>query len=179
MRWILLAAALAAAAPAQAADIATIGCITQSLTPAGRTTIDQAFEKSISDPSNGSPDPAAYQLIDEAVTSCAAKHGWSQKAKSSAFLHAMATLMWPVAARVGRTKGLDAAALESLFMAMPETDRLKAISAEGQPDTAIFTRLAESASKNRLADDSNAVLAGMILGIVALRERGAADFKAN
>jgi hypothetical protein len=165
----------AAAAPAYAADIATITCVEKTLDAATRTQLQQDLEKNLANPQGQqSYAPTTVQGIQKAAKACQAQHGWSDAATMAAILYAVPTVGWPVADRMARAARLDPKKVESRFMALPADERAKAME---NPDT--FRKVAEGALAAGEVNESNANLAGGLLGLLAVREKGLADFKAN
>lgn len=172
---LAVAAPVALATPAYAADIATLSCIEKTVDPATKTQLQQDLEKNLSNPQGQqSYSPATIQGLQAAARACQGKHGWSEKATVAAILYSVTKLGWPVADRMGRAAGLDPKKVESRFMALPTAERAAAMDT---PDT--FRKVAEGAIAAGEVKESNANLAGGLLGLLAVREKGLFDFQAN
>lgn len=112
------------AAPARAADIATIDCIEEKLplTLSAQLVLD--VERNLTE--TGKPpsfSPEVVEGLKAAAIVCAQDHGWPQAALQPATLYARARISWPVAQRIASEKGLDPAVLESVWLGLSEETR--------------------------------------------------------
>lgn len=125
MRLMLpIVAALLAAAPAHAADLATIGCIAGTVELPVRAQIAIDVERNLTHP--GTPakyEPRVLTAINLAAKKCAEEHGWPEAALQPARLYALATMGWPTAQKIATDKGFDMAALEEAWTMLPEETR--------------------------------------------------------
>ncbi|MBO9623300.1 MAG: hypothetical protein J7500_11370 [Sphingomonas sp.] len=128
---IAVAAALAWAAPAHAADLATIGCVAQKVDAAVRSQIEADVERNLTEsgkrPSYG---PGVGAGLKTAAAACAKEHGWTAAAASAAARYTLAKIGMPVAQRVITQRGFDPAALEDQFQALPEETRNRPLTAQ-------------------------------------------------
>lgn len=119
---LLLLAGLAA--PAHAADLATIGCVEEKLPLPARAQIVLDVERNLAESGKRQTyDPKVVNALRIAAADCVKEHGWSQAAAQPAVLYARARIGWPVAQRIASERGLDPALLETLFLGLPEEQR--------------------------------------------------------
>jgi hypothetical protein len=133
MRFYKLAAfaALALAAPAHAADLATIDCVTGKLQPALREMIVTDVTRSFTQKAaRVTFDPAVNSGLRAAATSCAIEHKWSAAAATAARDYALGKLGLPIAEKYVVEKGFDLAELETQFGALSEEVRNRPLSKE-------------------------------------------------
>ena len=120
----LLACLAVFAAPAQAADLATIGCISDKLPLTAKAQIVIDVERNLTEAGKKhSYAPAALQAVRAAATACAAENKWPEAAVRPAMLYTLAKIGWPTAQRVAAARGLDTAGLEEAWGALPEETR--------------------------------------------------------
>jgi hypothetical protein len=119
------------AAPASAADLATIGCVGDKIDDGVRARVVQDVERNLGlIGQRSSYSPEVVQAMKDAGTACATEHGWSAPAVRLAILYALARLSLPVVQRVAGERGHDPAGLEALFQALPEERRNKPLTNE-------------------------------------------------
>ncbi|MEZ0243126.1 MAG: hypothetical protein ACAH11_07095 [Sphingomonas sp.] len=121
---LALAAPAAFAAPAQAADLATIGCIASRIELPVRAQVAIDVERNLNSP--GAPatyDPRVTAALNLAGKICADQNGWSEAALKPAMLYALASLGWPTAQKIATERGFDMGALEDAWAAVPEEKR--------------------------------------------------------
>lgn len=172
---LAVASPIALAAPAFAADVATLSCVEKTVDAPTKAQLHKDLEKNLSNPQGAqSYDPATISGLQAAARACQSKHGWSQTATVAAILYSVTRLGWPVADRMARAAGLDPKKVENRFMALPELERAQAMD---NPET--FRKVAEAAISSGEVKSDNANLAGGLLGLLAVREKGLYDFKAN
>ncbi|MDF7774016.1 hypothetical protein P1X14_02050 [Sphingomonas sp. AOB5] len=172
---LAVAAPVMLVAPAYAADIATIGCVENTVDAATRAQLNKDLEKNLADA--GGPQTYSQSTIEgmrKASLACQAKHGWSDAATMGALLYTVPKLGWPVADRMGRAAKIDPKKVEARFMALPQAVRATAMD---NPST--FEKIATDAINAGEINGDNATLAGGLLGLLAVREKGLADFQAN
>jgi hypothetical protein len=121
---IALALLIGVAAPAHAADLATIDCVGTKLDAAARDQIEADAARNLAESGKRpSYDPSVAKALGEAATACAAEHKWSEAASRAAGIYALAKIGLPVAQRVLGERGFEAADLEDQFQALPEDAR--------------------------------------------------------
>lgn len=133
MRIIKLAAfaALALAAPAQAADLATIDCVIEKLQPALKELIDTEVTRSFAEgAARPTFDPAVSSGLGVAAKACAIEHKWSEAAATAARNYALGKLGLPIAEKFVAGKGFDPAELETQFGALDEEVRNRPLTKE-------------------------------------------------
>lgn len=175
MRGLLLltiAAAVAVpASSAQAADVATIGCVAAEMGQAGQALLSGDMEMNL----ENSGKEQKYRdetgaAIRAAASICATRYGWSDKAKFSAVMYTMARAGWPVAQRMAPARKIDVRALERHFAALPEADRRQGTS------VAVLTKLAQAAVGAGDVVNDNAAFGGAIFGLIGMEYSARADF---
>ncbi|MCW3848819.1 hypothetical protein OF829_16395 [Sphingomonas sp. LB-2] len=125
IRYLLpIAAAVMAAAPAHAADLATIGCIADKIELPVRAQIAIDVERNLTETGKRhSYDPRVTAALNLAGKMCADANGWPEAAVKPAKLYALATLGWPVAQKIATERGFDTGALEDMWQSLPEEMR--------------------------------------------------------
>lgn len=119
-----VAGMLLAAAPAHAADLATIGCIADKIELPIRAQIVLDVERNLTEVGKSHTyDPRVTAAIGAAGALCAKENDWPEAAIAPARLYALATLGWPTAQKVATERGFDMAALEDAWAALPEEVR--------------------------------------------------------
>ena len=118
MRILATAALLALAAPAHAADLATIDCVAGKVSPVVTAKLHADVSRNMAESGKRpSYDPAVGGSIASAAAACGLEHDWSEAAIKAARIYTLAKLGMPVAQRVIGERGFDAAALEDQFQA--------------------------------------------------------------
>jgi hypothetical protein len=123
-RW-LAAAALPAwllAAPAQAADIRTIGCALDRLDPAAAAAL-RAGQRDIVEKRPVPPIDSAREKLDVATRLCAAENHWSDAAIDIAYDFTFATVVLPVIEDAMRADGMDPRRAERAFQTLTVEQR--------------------------------------------------------
>jgi hypothetical protein len=166
--------AIAAPVPAYAADMATLGCVEQSLDANARKLLLDDLTINLSNSGKEqSYRPETIQAVQAVALACKAKHGWTTEAAQAAILYTMPKIGWPTADRMGRAQGLNPDALAKRFRALPEAKRKDAINDE------VLGGLARGSLAAHEITADNAALAGALYGLLALQEKALYDFKAN
>lgn len=133
MRTIKLAAfaALALAAPAHAADLATIDCVIGKLQPALKTQIETDVGRNfIEEALRPTYDPSVGSGLRIAAAACATENSWSEAAVNAARVYTLAKLSQPIAEKHVAEKGFDSAELETQFSLLPEETRNRPLTKE-------------------------------------------------
>jgi hypothetical protein len=171
---LALVSALAFAAPAYAADVKTIDCVQNAVSPAARTALETDIERNLSHPDQAQTyDPAAVTALRTAAAACRTQHQWSEEAAQAALLYSVPTLGGATAKRMAAANKLNYAALEKRFMALPTPERIDAL------NETVLGKLALAAVEAGDVIDANANLAGGIFGLLAVREKARSDFAAK
>jgi len=173
---LILAFALpvALAAPAPAADLATLGCVEQGLDANARKLLVEDLTANINNAGKAqSYRQETAEALRPVALACKAKHGWSDKATQASLLYTAPKIGWPIGERIARQHGLDPDALARRFRALPETERNDAI------DEDVLGKLGQGSFEAGEINDGNAAMAGALYGLLALREKALVDFKAN
>lgn len=130
MRIIAIAAPLLFAAPAHAADLATIDCVAGKLAPAVTAKLHADVSRNmVESGKRPSYDPAVGGSIASAAAACGLEHDWSEAAIKAARVYTLAKLGLPIAERVIGERGFEAATLEDRFQALPEETRNRPLTA--------------------------------------------------
>ncbi|AQR73287.1 hypothetical protein [Sphingomonas sp. LM7] len=134
MRIIGLAALFVLAAPAHAADLATIDCVAGKLSAATTAKLHADVSRNMAESGKRpSYDPAVGGGLASASAACGLEHDWSEAAIKAARVYTLAKLGLSVAERVIGERGFEAAALEDRFQVLPEETRNRPLtSAESQ-----------------------------------------------
>jgi hypothetical protein len=112
------------AAPAQAADLATLDCISDKVSLPVRAQIVLDVEHNLA--SLGKPpsyDPRVTGAIAAAGKLCAEENHWPEAATQPAMHYALASLGWPTAQKIATERGFDMGGLEDAWAALPEEKR--------------------------------------------------------
>lgn len=164
-------AAFVAAAPAHAADVATITCVERNLDANGRKLLDRDLQKNLENAGQAqSYSPEFISAIQTAAKACAAKHGWSSEATQAAILYTVPKLGWPLAARMGRAKGVNPDALAKRVRALSDEELADATSEE------VLGKLAHASVEANEINGGNAALAGALYGLLTLQAKAYIDF---
>lgn len=119
-----LAALLAAAPAARAADLSTIDCVIGKLKPALVQQIEADVTRNMGEVAvRPTYDPSVGSGISIAAKECADAHQWSEAALDAARVYTLAKLGQPIAERFVVAQGFDPAELETQFDALPEDTR--------------------------------------------------------
>jgi len=152
----LLLCLSAFAAPAHAADLSTIGCIAEKLPLTVKAQIVVDVERNLTETgTKHSYAPAALQAVRAAANACASENKWPDAAVRPAMLYTLAKLGWPTAQRVATARGLDPAALEEAWGALPEETRNVPLTAEvnGQLADAVVAQADRTPEKAELVGE--------------------------
>ncbi len=151
MRFYKLAvfAALALAAPAHAADLATIDCVTSKLQPALREMIVADVTRGFTEKAaRATFDPAVNSGLRIAATACAIEHTWSAAAATAARDYALGKLGMPIAEKYIVENGFVVADLETQFGALPEQVRNRPLTKE-EMQALVIASVTDEAKKTR------------------------------
>jgi hypothetical protein len=136
----LTLALTAIAAPARAADLATLDCIDAKLVPATRDQLAADVRHNLQQTGERKGyTPLVTAAVKEAAAACATENGWSPAAARLASLYTLAKNSLPAVQRVASERGLDPAELEALFLALPAEQRNKPLTPE------LYRQLADAA----------------------------------
>jgi hypothetical protein len=166
--------AMAAPAPAHAADVATLGCVEQGMDANARKLLLDDLTANLN-ASGGAQSyrPETVQAIQAVALACKTKYSWTIEAAQASILYTMPKIGWPLADRMGRQHGLNPDALIKRFRALPEDQRKDAI------NDAVLGSLAQGSLAAHEINADNAALAGALYGLLALQEKALYDFKAK
>lgn len=127
---LLAPALLLLAAPARAADLATIDCVAGKIAPAATAKLHADVARNMAESGKRpSYDPAVGGSIASAAAACGLEHDWSEAAVKAARVYTLAKLGLTVARRVIGERDFDAAALEDRFQSLPEEARNRPLAA--------------------------------------------------
>ncbi|RYD56168.1 MAG: hypothetical protein EOP60_05350 [Sphingomonadales bacterium] len=137
------------AAPAHAADLATIDCVIGKIQPALKDQIEGDVTRSFSE---GTPRPAFDAAVNTglaaAAKACAIEHGWSEAAATAARDYALAKLGMPIAEKFVAEKGFETAELETQFGSLAEETRNRQLSKE-EMQQLVIASVTEEAKQTR------------------------------
>lgn len=171
---LAFAAPVVIAAPASAADVKTLRCVEDGMSPAARTLLASDMQKNLENAGGEQTySPETITAIQGAAKACQAKHGWSDEASQASVLFTVAKLGWPTGVRMGKARGINADALARRVRALPVALREQGTTEE------VLTVLATGAIEAKEIDETNAALGGALLGLLALQEKGYIDFQKN
>jgi hypothetical protein len=166
--------ALAAPAPAHAADVATLGCVEAGLDANARKLLLDDLTTNLNNAGKDqSYRPETVQAMQAAARACQQKNHWSDAATSASILYTMPKIGWPTADRMSRQHGLNPDALAKRFRALPDAERRDALNDD------VLGKLARGSLAAGEINADNAALAGALYGLLAQQEKALADFKAS
>lgn len=170
---LVLAAVAMPLAPAFAADGKTLDCVAKSASAEAREGLAKDIARNLSQPEGEQrySDTVMASLV-ASMKQCQAMHGWGEKAALAALLYAVPVLGLPTANRMAKEVGLDPAALEKRFMALPPNERSDALN-----DRVLGKLATDAVAAGEIRD--NADLAGGVFGLLAVREQARSDFAEN
>jgi hypothetical protein len=173
-RAAALALALFLPFAAQAADVATINCVDQSMDKATRALILTDLEVNL-DNAGGAQSyrPETVTAVQNVAKSCQAKYGWSDAATEASILYTVPKIGWPTAVRKARAKGLDPDALRARFNTLSEADRNDAVNER------VLGILARGSDTAKEINQSNAALGGALYGLLGLEANSLYKFRNN
>lgn len=169
---ISIAAALLAATPACAADLATIDCIAGKVELPIRAQIAIDVERNLTEMGKKhSYDPRVLAAIGLAATRCAEENKWPEAALVPARLYALATLGWPTAQRIATERGFDMAALEETWSGLAEDMRNRPLP-QAEYETLVKGFVTDEALQTR----ENAELVSECFGFLSIIQYSSFDF---
>jgi len=124
LNWMAAAVGLAAmigTAPARAADVATADCVRANLDAGAAANLSQGLGEPDTD-SDAIGSDAAYDKVDEAISLCREKHGWSDEAADDALIYVISALGVEGLSATMKGAGLDPALAEKAYAGMPPED---------------------------------------------------------
>jgi hypothetical protein len=134
---LLLVPMLGLAVPAQAADLATIGCVGDKIDAATREAVEQDVTRNLGQTGQkNSYSSPVIEAMKAAAAACAKANGWGAGAERPAILYTLAKLSLPVAEKTATERGLDPAALEGVWLNLPEETRNKPLTTESYRELA-------------------------------------------
>ncbi|MBB5710867.1 hypothetical protein [Sphingomonas xinjiangensis] len=174
MRIVLAAFLSLAAIPAQAADLATLDCVSTKLDAAVRGQIEsEATAALVETGKRLTYSPAVGQGLGTAAKACAAEHKWTSAAAKAAGFYALAKIGLPLARKAVEEKGFDASALEDQFQALPEDKRTRVLTAQ---DTQALVQAAVTEESQQTR--ANAELLAEYFSFLSTAHYAAHDFSA-
>ena len=169
-----LAAATLSLTTAHAADIKTIGCVVETTDAETLRLLDADIERNLNNAGGQqSYAPAVVQKLQAAAAACKARYGWSAEATQAALIYSIPVRGAPIGRRLAAANKLDYSKIERRLMALPNAERVNAM------DPAILNKIAEAAVGAGEVVNDNSLLAGGILGLLAVREKALNDFGLN
>ncbi|MEI9852240.1 MAG: hypothetical protein WDN24_16875 [Sphingomonas sp.] len=122
----------ALAAPARAADLATLGCVSEKLPLLAKAQVEIDVERNLRETGKRpSFDPKLLAALKAATEACAAANRWPAEALQPAALYTRAKLGWNVAQRVAAERGFDPAVLETVWLTLSEEQRNAPLGVDG------------------------------------------------
>jgi hypothetical protein len=169
---VAVGAVLMAAAPAHAADLATLGCIAGKVELPIRAQIVIDVERNLTEAGKKhSYDPRVLTAINLAAAKCAAEHGWPEAALRPARLYAIATLGWPTAQKIAAERGFDMAELEEAWATLPEETRNQPL-----PQSEYETLVRGFVTDEALQTRENAELVSECFGFLSVLQYASFEF---
>ena len=163
--------AFVAATPASAADVKTIVCLEQNLDTNARALLDRDLRKNLESAGGAqSYSPEFIAVIQAAAAVCKEKHGWSTEAAQAAILYTLPKLGWPLAARMGRAKGIDPQLLVKHVRELSDAELADATS------ETVLGKLAHASIDAGEINGENAALGGALYGLLTLQAKAYIDF---
>ena len=174
MRIVVATILSLAAAPACAADLATLDCVSTKLDAAVRSRIETEAAGALAEAGKRlTYSPAVGQGLSTAAKACAAEHKWTTAAAKAAGFYALAKIGLPLARKAVEEKGFEPAALEDQFQALPEDKRVRVLTAQ-DTQALIQAAVTEESQQTR----ANAELLGEYFSFLSTAQYAAHDFSA-
>lgn len=162
----IVAVLLAATPAAQAADLATIGCIAEKVELPIRAQIVLDVERNLTEVGKKHTyDPRVTVAIGAAGKVCAEQHGWPPEAVEPAMRYTLATLGWTTAQKIATERGFDVAALEELWATVPYEARNQVL-----PATEYQRLVREFVTDEKQQTRENAELVNELLGFLSIMQ---------
>ncbi len=169
---LALAAPIAIATPAHAADVKTLSCVEKNLDKAGRAALNRDLAKNLQNAGGGQTyGEDTVAALRGAAQTCKAKHGWSEAATQAAILYTVPKVGWPLAVQIGRANGLKPNALLKRVNALTPEEK-----AEGTSER-VISKLATASAEAGEINADNAAVAGALYGLLTLKEKAYIDFQ--
>ncbi|MBO9712137.1 hypothetical protein [Sphingomonas sp.] len=166
-----LPALLAIAGPVRAADLATIGCVSDKLDAAGHEKLVADIERNLRESGKRHTyAPETTAALSAAGKACAAENGWSDAAIRPALLYTIATEGQPVARRFLAERKFDTGALEAIWFGLPEEVRQKPVTPE------VNRKLSDATKDSPDQSPEAAELVGEFFGFLSMAEYSSYDF---
>lgn len=163
--------AFVAAAPASAADVTTIRCVEDNLDSNGRALLNRDLQKNLENAGGAqSYSPEFIAVIQGVAKTCQTKHGWSTEATQAAILFTLPKLGWPLAARMGRAKGINPELLVKHVRELSDAELADATS------ETVLGKLAHASIDAGEINGENAALGGALYGLLTLQAKAYIDF---
>jgi hypothetical protein len=169
--WVAAAlAALTAATPAAAADVATLGCVKDEMPAQVRTEI-VAVVRGLAD--GGAPKFSQALRDDLAVAgaACAARHGWSDVARQAAQGQAMASASLDVAWEIATKRGVRLDIFTAGLRALTDDQRFHFLQSEPAAIDALMAQLTKRGMTN-LSTNRGQYIVVHLLAILTFNEEG-------
>ena len=179
IRYLLAALLGITAVPAQAADIATIGCVEDHLTADGLTLLNGDIVRVVEHAAAGGNGPTppmsdeAKAAMVRATAPCVETHGWSPAAVRFSILYTVGKLTAPLADRALRGRGMNPDAIVAIYEEAPQEQRNRMFDASLY---ALVTGRLVSAGVLESTTDPRGYLVGTMLGALNLMSFGRAEF---
>lgn len=163
--------AILAAAPAAAADRATIGCIDAGLAAPARAAMVADLERNIAHTDQPQTySDAATSGLRVSTIACKARYKWTGAEAMAATLYTFYSVGWPIAQREAAARGLVVANLEKDFAGLTEAERTGGVTQE------MLLKVATAATKAGHIDVNNSALAGAVLAMMGIRDSSLKNF---
>jgi len=172
---LLLAVAVPvlAAAPASAADIATLGCVDQQLPATLRASLAADVQRQMGD-GTFTFDPALNPPLVAVLRGCQRTYGWSEVATQAAGVYLRASIGLPLVITAMRGLGVDTDKVMAIYRDLPQSIREKRL------DQATMRQLMDAVvDTGMIKDVDQAKLLGRMIAYANLIEMSRHDFAAG
>ena len=159
----------AVAVPARAADVATIGCVDQKITPSLRQRLSADIEKGLLVELEA--DPAIREELLALGRQCRSQFGWSEAATTAAVAVTRAGIGRAVAEKVARARGIDVGKVLQIWMDLPFDVRKRQITSE------TLNQLGAALTKAGIfKKDGDGALVGKLVAFYSIADFSRQDF---
>jgi len=154
-------AAMAAATPAAAADLATLGCVRDKMTAPVRPEI-VASAQALADGKTAAASQALRDGMLATAQACATQYQWSNAARDAAQTHALVSVSLDTVRPLAKDRKVNLDVFASAIAALTPTERTQILKQEQAGTDALLARLA---SKGLVVQGSGQ---GSLIGVLAV-----------
>ncbi len=164
---------LALTAPARAADVATLSCVIDKLSPDLRAKLVANYDAHIRDAKVEMDQALDGQMVAFA-DACRAKNGWTENERQSALIWTRSTIALPIGEKYARERGIDVDTIWKIWRAQPVETRSRRLQRE---DLDKLAAAFQSAGLFNRQGDASVI--GVLLAYMSTNEYGRAGFIAG